>query len=951
MPPSLPASLQIHARGDWAGFFQGFGADGQLEGWLCSLPLGERAEPLQVELWLADLLVPGSERLLGQLLADRRRPDLEAVDVPIACGFELRGPLSESLPERSTGSVLRACLRRGERLLDLPGSPLRLDSDRHQLLARLCRRGLGSPWGLHGLEGPWIHGWGSQETPAPELLLDGQPLEALNLSPEGRFQQPLPAAACDGRLHHLELRGQDGLPLAERLEITPFQLTPWPALLDHGAPPLPYGFEPLARERHRCLAIALDLAASGERPLPADLPRLHRLLNGPVEIPPFATPLELPTSATPRVSVIVPVHGRIEITRRCLVALCLAPTTVPFELIVVDDGSPDGTAEALDTEVRGLTVVRHDYARGFNQACHSGVAAARGEVVVLLNNDTEPCARWLEELLDPFDRWPDTGMSGAQLVFPDGRLQEAGGIVWGNGEPWNYGRGRNPYAPEVAYSRQCDYVSGAALAIRRELWNRIGGFSPEFSPAYFEDTDLAFKVREAGFSVRYAPLARVIHHEGMSNGTDADLLEADEANQGIKRFQLEHAPRFRRKWAEAFQPSGDPSHDQAELIKDRGIVGRALFIDHAPPRPDRDAGSHAALVEMELVQNLGWKVTFLPCNLAWLGGYSEALQRRGIESIHAPFYLSVEQFLRDRGFEFDLIYLTRYVTVRDQLAAIRRHAPRARLLFCNADLHYLRELRQLRALNLNGEALAQALRQMEDTRQEELQVITSVDLTLTYSEVEQAVIEVESRGRALTTLAPWVVETAAAPAPLSGRSGLAFLGSYGHPPNVDAVTSFLAEVWPLLHEHHPSLQLHLYGSGLGEELRRSWGDQPGVVVQGWVADTATVYDSHRALIAPLRAGAGIKGKVVGALARGVPQVLSPIAAEATGLRDGQEVLLAATPHDWLRQVSRLLEDDALWQAVSQAALDHARRAFGPEQGLVRMARALERLGLPVAEMR
>ena len=146
-------------------------------------------------------------------------------------------------------------------------------------------------------------------------------------------------------------------------------------------------------------------------------------------------------------SIVIPVHNQYAVTRRCLAAIAYAPTRIPFEMIVVDDGSTDGTADALAGEAPGVRLVRHDYARGFNQACCSGAAAARGTFLVLLNNDTEPCALWLEELLDPFERWADTGLVGAQLIYPDGRLQEAGGIVWGNGEPWNYGRGGNPHDP------------------------------------------------------------------------------------------------------------------------------------------------------------------------------------------------------------------------------------------------------------------------------------------------------------------------------------------------------------------------------------------------------------------------------------------------------------------------------------------------------------------------
>jgi GT2 family glycosyltransferase len=641
------------------------------------------------------------------------------------------------------------------------------------------------------------------------------------------------------------------------------------------------------------------------------------------------------------VSIVIPMHGQYASTRRCLAAIAYAPTAVPYELIVVDDGSRDDSARWLAEEAPAVRVVRHDFARGFNQACCSGAAQAQGEYIVLLNNDTEPCARWLEELLAPFDQWSDTGLVGAQLVMADGRLQEAGGIVWGNGEPWNYGRGGNPYDPRFAYARQVDYASGAALAIRAELWRQVGGFSPEFSPAYYEDTDLAFKVREAGLQVRYAPLARVIHHEGVSNGSDT------EAAEGLKRYQAINAPLFEKKWAAAFDGPTEPNLREAEQVKDRGILGRALFIDHDTPRPDRDAGSHAALVEMDLVQALGWKISFLPANLAWLGSYTEALQRRGIEALHAPFVLSLEQLLRERGSEFDLIYITRYSVAGAALPLISRHAPQARILFCNADLHHLRELRAARAQGLEGEAAERALEQVREVQRQELEVIRQVHLTFSYSEVEQAVIEAETLGAAPTATCPWVVGGPAQPAPLEGREGLAFLGSYGPPPNREAMAWFLAVVWPALRERCPWLRLHLYGSGMPAELNDSWGSIPGVALEGWVADPASVYSCHRVFVAPLRSGAGLKGKVAAAAAHGIPQVLSPLAAEATGLRHGQEIHIAHTTEDWIQAVEQLCCDNDQWCAMSAAAHRYAKATWSRERGLELMAQALQRLNLPV----
>lgn len=937
-------SLEDHIRGDCAGIFEGIDQEGALTGWACRWPTDERHGALRVSLRIEDLLEQSASVELTETSANLPRADLEILGINISCGFLVQGPLLCSLPKWSSGTVIRAYAITTSGYQELSGSPMRLSAERFQDLERICHAGAKVCAGFRKVDGPFVSGWGPANAQLT-LRMDNALSVSVSTGADGLFQLAIPVGQCDGRTHHMSLHRSDALErpfLAEAIIVTPFQITPWPSLLEHGQAPFPQHLSPLAQERFRCLHTWLHWADTNRAKLPADLPLLQRLLEGPLEVPPIERSISLPTSEEPRVSIVVPVHNKVGITRRCLAALAYAPTEVPFEVIVVDDGSTDGGLEQLTQEVVGFRHVCHDYGRGFNQACHSGVGMARAEIVVLLNNDTEPCCQWLDELMEVFDRWPDTGIVGAQLIYPNGVLQEAGGIVWGNGEPWNYGRTGNPYAPEVSYTRQVDYVSGAALAIRRSVWNAVGGFSPEFSPAYYEDTDLAMKVSAAGFAVRYAPLSKVVHHEGLSCGTDSD----PEASAGVKRFQTLHGPVFQSKWRHAFTGCSEPSFEATEQIKDRGIHGRALFLDHAVPRPDRDAGSHAAIVEMDLIVDLGWKATFLPLNLAWLGRYNENLQRRGIETIHAPFVLSMEDFLRERGETIDLLYITRYSTVRDCLELIRKYAPQAKLLFCNADLHYLRELRQTLALGLEGEARAQALAAVEATKLEEITAMEAVDLTLSYSDVEQVAIEAITLGRAATARCPWVVECLDEPAPLEGRQGLAFLGSYSHPPNRDGVDTFLTTIWPDIHQAYPHLELHLYGSGMSPEDQDSWSRISGVVVHGWIANASDVYQRHRVFIAPLRSGAGLKGKVVAALAHGIPQVISPVAAEGTGLRDGQEVFIAGTADQWLAALKQLLGDDDVWQQCSAAALAYARSQFSRQRGLELMAEAFSRLGLP-----
>src|SRR5690606_33215558 len=189
------------------------------------------------------------------------------------------------------------------------------------------------------------------------------------------------------------------------------------------------------------------------------------------------------------------------------------------EIIVVDDASP-GDSLAKLRQVDGIRLHARAANGGFIAACNDGAALARGEFLVFLNNDTVPQPGWLDALLATFDDHPDAGLAGAQLVYPDGRLQEAGGVVFADGHGWNYGRHGDPADCRFNYLRDADYLSGAAIAIPRALFASLGGFDTRYAPAYYEDTDLAFAVRAAGRRVLYQPASVVVHDEGTTSGTD-----------------------------------------------------------------------------------------------------------------------------------------------------------------------------------------------------------------------------------------------------------------------------------------------------------------------------------------------------------------------------------------------------------------------------------------------
>src|SRR5262249_10340775 len=214
----------------------------------------------------------------------------------------------------------------------------------------------------------------------------------------------------------------------------------------------------------------------------------------------------------PLVSIVIPVWNELEFTRRCLAAI-QKTTQQPYEIIVVNNGSTDGTTEYLNQLTGKVKVVNHPENVGFVQGCNSGAKEARGKYILLLNNDTEPQTGWLEALVETLEADETVGAVGAKLIYPNGKLQEAGGICFQDGTAWNFGKHDDPDKPEYSYLREACYCSAACLLVRRDLWEKIGGFDERYSPAYWEDTDLAFSIRNLGYRVMFQPRSKVVHHE------------------------------------------------------------------------------------------------------------------------------------------------------------------------------------------------------------------------------------------------------------------------------------------------------------------------------------------------------------------------------------------------------------------------------------------------------
>ena len=485
--------------------------------------------------------------------------------------------------------------------------------------------------------------------------------------------------------------------------------------------------------------------------------------------------------------------------------------------------------------------------------------------------------------------------------------------MYSNAEACNYGNGDNPDLLQYNYKKEVDYISGASIMLRKKTFDEVGGFSETFVPAYYEDTDLAFKVRyNKGLKVIYVPKSIVVHYEGISCGTDVSA--------GTKRYQIENRNKFYDKWKKELRADYSVPTCNNFLSRDHAVNRKCiLVIDWKILSFTKDTGSRTTYQYMHFFKDAGFDVKFYPHDWFLEDNYLQQFLDDGFEVIHKDFF----EYIANFGCNFDYVYLNRPNIAPFYIDLLRKYT-KAKIIYQCHDLHYLRQYRNRMLTDVE-----KAYKLLLTEKKSEFDVFSKMDAVCSFSCDEVNIIKKEDATINAVQIPLYILDAEKMGRYnylASARKDIMFVAGFQHTPNVDAAVWFVTNIWPEVKRKYRDIRLYLVGSNPTEQVQKLQSED--VIVTGFVTDDELedYYSKIKLVVVPLRSGAGVKGKIIEAIYHKVPVITTSIGIEGI---DNTDKLIREknTDSDWIDEVVGLYSADNTLDLISKKSSKFIRDNF------------------------
>ncbi|MBT2686889.1 glycosyltransferase [Bacillus sp. ISL-47] len=610
------------------------------------------------------------------------------------------------------------------------------------------------------------------------------------------------------------------------------------------------------------------------------------------------------------VSIIIPVYNNWEFTKKCLNSIFENTTNLDYEIIIADDMSTDTTKE-IQNFFENIKVIRDGINRGFLKNCNNATKYAKGKYLLFLNNDTTVHPNWLGHLVRLIESDEKIGMVGAKLIHSDGSLQEAGSIIFNDGSCYGYGRGDHPDNPQYSFVREVHYCSGACIMVKKNLFTLAGKFDEQFAPAYYEEVDLAMKLRELGYKIMFQPLA-VIHHHEFGSSSSKKAIE----------LQMKNKEKFYKKWKRRLEEFQVPHIKN--VLKARNFKAKQfklLVVDDRIPAPELGSGLPRTFSLLNCLAEIGVQVTYFPLtNSERTEPCTRLLQEKGIEVMYSTETkkLDFQNFYLKRSDFFDAIWISRPHNLKRIYNIIKSNNKNQKIIYDAEALFAQREILRIESL---GRHLSN--RKKEYMLQEEIQLINKADLIVTVSMHEKEKIQNYIQKPIFVLGHP--VEKNKTENPFENRKDILFVGGFlsSPSPNEDAIIHFIKNIYPKVFSKLKA-KLWIVGTNNSEAIKGL--SSKNVIVTGQVDNLSYYYDKCKVFIIPTRYAAGIPLKALEAMSHGLPSIVTPLISKQLGL-DENYVLIGKNSEEFAQKLINLYEDKKLWTKLRNNGITHVADHF------------------------